>query len=511
MNKRTFIAFLVGGGLLAFAAVFARSYIDKKMGERFMISTLALKDKIKGGWAGQTIGCTYGGPTEFRYNGVMIDDTVNIPWREGYVKHWFDTFPGLYDDVYMDLTFVEVFDRLGLDAPIDSFANAYANAGYTLWHANQSGRYNILNGIMPPQSGHWLNNPHADDIDYQIEADYAGLMSPGMPNSASEISDKIGHIMNYGNGWYGGVYVGAMYSLAFVSDDVEHVVTEALKTIPEESQYYRCMADVIEWHKQYPEDWKKTWKLCQDKWNDEIGCPDGVFQPLNIDAVINSAYVIIGLLYGNGDFDKTMDISTRCGQDSDCNPATAAGILGTMLGYENIPKKWTDNLVEVQDIPFSYTDISLNRVYRMSYEQALQMIIKNGGKIKDEEIIIKCQTPKPVRFEESFSGMKPDRLMKFGKKITELEPLTLDCSGVVFKGYVKAPEESQDYVAEVAMYVDGELVETAKLPAAYEKRRNDLFWKYQLPDSAHVFRFEWLNPCEGVDINFGDILLYKNI
>ena len=68
----------------------------------------------------------------------------------------------------MDLTFVEVFDRLGLDAPADSFAMAFATAGYTLWHANQSARYNILQGIMPPQSGHWLNNPHADDIDYQI-------------------------------------------------------------------------------------------------------------------------------------------------------------------------------------------------------------------------------------------------------------------------------------------------------------------------------------------------------
>ena len=50
---------------------------------------------------------------------------------------------------------------------------------------------------MPPESGHWLHNPHADDIDYQIEADFAGLMTPGMPNAASEISDKIGHIMNY--------------------------------------------------------------------------------------------------------------------------------------------------------------------------------------------------------------------------------------------------------------------------------------------------------------------------
>lgn len=104
-----------------------------------------------------------------------------------------------------------------------------------------------------------MNNPHADDIDYQIEADFAGLMSPGMPNAASDISDKIGHIMCYGDGWYGGVYVGAMYSLAFVYNDIYTIVTEALKTIPEQSTFHQCISDVIRWYKEYPEDWHQTW------------------------------------------------------------------------------------------------------------------------------------------------------------------------------------------------------------------------------------------------------------
>lgn len=78
------------------------------------ISKEKLMDKIKGGWAGQTIGCTYGGPTEFRYNGTMIQDYVPIAWPDGYIKWWYENNPGLYDDVYMDLTFVDVFERLGL-------------------------------------------------------------------------------------------------------------------------------------------------------------------------------------------------------------------------------------------------------------------------------------------------------------------------------------------------------------------------------------------------------------
>ena len=195
-----------------------------------------LLDKIKGGWAGQTIGCAYGGPTEFCYRGVMIPDDVEIAYPEHHLRWFFDNAPSLFDDVYMDLTFVDVFSRLGLDAPADSFANAFAYAKYPLWHANQQGRYNVMHGLMPPASGHWKNNPHADCIDYQIESDYAGLMSPGMPNAASDISDKIGHIMNYGDGWYGGVFIGAMYALAFVESDVETIVTKALQTVPKGSE-----------------------------------------------------------------------------------------------------------------------------------------------------------------------------------------------------------------------------------------------------------------------------------
>ena len=181
----------------------------------------------------------------------------------------------------MDLTFVEVFQKEGLDAPVESFANAFAKAPYPLWHANRQGRYNILNGIMPPASGHWLNNPHADDIDFQIEADYAGLMAPGMVNAATDFTDAIGHMMTYGDGWYGGGYVAAMYALAFVSDDVGFVVAEALKAIPEQSKYYRAMADIIRWHKRYPGNWEITWGLFNRKYGYDIGCPDGVDAPLN--------------------------------------------------------------------------------------------------------------------------------------------------------------------------------------------------------------------------------------
>ena len=491
-----------------------QSPFEKKQSlpETVTISSEMLMDKIKGGWAGQTIGCTYGGPTEFKYNGTMIQDYIPIDWSDGCIKWWYENVPGLYDDVYMDLTFVDVFDRLGLDAPIDSFALAFAKAQYPLWHANQAARYNILQGIRPPESGHWLNNPHADDIDYQIEADFAGLMSPGMPNSASAISDKVGHIFTYGDGWYGGVYVGALYSMAFVTDDVLVTVEEALNTIPEQSDFYKCIKDVIDWYHKYPDDWKQTWFECQRKWSSEVGCPDGVFLPFDIDAKLNSAYVTIGLLYGKKDFYQTIDIAARCGQDSDCNAATAAGVLGVLLGYENIPEMWKESLYAVEELPFAYTDVSLNRLYKLSLGHAIKAIEAGGGVVNGDQITIKIQQPVAVNYEKAFEGHYPVEKKNINILLQQASQFSFDGNGFVLKGYVKCDDE--DYVANVEMYIDGELVETANLPVAkassIDDRRVDLFHKYQLEDMEHTVVLEWKNPNKNAQIYLGEVLVYAS-
>lgn len=469
------------------------------------MSKTSLFDKIKGGWAGQTIGVCKGGPTEFQYNGTMIQDYIPLQWNDKSIEWYYDNFPGLFDDVYMDVTFVKVFDKLGLDAPVDSFAVAFANADYLLWHANQAARFNILNGIMPPASGHWRNNPHADDIDYQIEADYAGLMSPAMPNAASEVSDMIGHIMNYGDGWYGGVYVAAMYSLAFVSQDINWIVTEALKTIPAESNFYKCINTAIEAHKKYPNDWKQAWLEIERDWSSDLYCPDGVFVPFNIDASVNAAYVVIGLLYGEGNFNRTMEIATRCGQDSDCNPATAAGVLGTMYGYEAIPSIYKQALAPVEQRELAHTGLSLNQVYDMSYQQALQMIIRHKGVVTGNDVIIKYQKPHAVRFEKSFGNLYPNKKEGINKSITDIEEYVFEGVGIVVKGGVEGPH---DYVAQIDIFIDGILAESSKMPAAYNIRKHELFWKYDLNPGNHTLSFKWANPVPNAKVHVGDAIWY---
>jgi len=496
--------------ILAFLLMFAASAQTNNEKKMITIAKQKLQDKIKGGWAGQTIGVTFGGPYEFKYNGTFIQDYQPLVWDNDYIRKTMIEFPGLYDDLYMDITFVDIFERLGLDAPVDSFANAFANAGYKLWHANQAARYNILNGLKAPQTGHWINNPHADDIDYQIESDYAGLMSPGMPNTASDISDKIGHIMNYGDGWYGGVYLGAMYSLAFISDDITYVVNEALKTIPQQSNYYKCIADVIKWHKQYPKDWHQTWFELQKKWSSDLTCPKGVFLPFNIDATINSAYVVMGLLYGNGDFTKTLEISTRAGQDADCNPSSAGGILGTMLGYDKIPAYWRDGLKRAEDIDFKYTTISLNKVYNIGMKHALQIIQRNGGSVSTDNVTIAVQQPKAVRFEKSFPDMYPTSKHDVVATGNEYS-FEFEGTGFIFAGEPKAKNaKSLEYVYNTEVYVDGQMIESPKLPTSFTTRRLEMTWKYPMQKGKHKVVVKVLNPDSRYEIRNLEYIVFSD-
>ena len=475
------------------------------------LSKDALFDKVKGAWAGQVIGCTYGGPTEFRYLSTMIPDSIVMPWGPGEIKKWYDGGGGLYDDVYVDLTFVETFERYGLDAPADSFATAFLAKEYPLCHANQMARYNLLHGLTPPASGHWKNNPHANCLDFQIEADFAGIMAPGMVNSATEICDRVGHIMAYGDGWYGGVYVGAMYSLAFVSDDIQFIVTEALKTIPEESGFYKCIADVIEWYKMYPDDWKRTWFEIQKHHAEEIGCPDGVFHPLDIDAKINAAYIVLGLLYGNGDFTKTMEISTRAGQDSDCNPSSAGGILGTMIGYDAIPEYWMKGLRGAEGKNFKYTLLCLDQIYTISNKHALEMIRRNGGKVEKENVTIAVQRPETVRLEQSFTDMYPTAKVELSKHDIDILTFEFEGTGFVLRGEaIRRDMNRPDAVLKVNLYLDGELVEkAAAFPTYFHDRRLDIFWKYQLPEGKHQVKVEVIKDGANALLKSWDYIVYS--
>jgi hypothetical protein len=371
-------------------------------------------DKMKAGWVGQMAGVGWGGPTEFHYKGTIMP-AENMPqWQPEMINQF------KQDDIYVDMTFLRTLEQYGLKCSIRQAGIDFANSGYPLWHANRNGRDNLRKGIAPPDSGHPRFNKHADDIDYQIEADYSGLIAPGLPNVAIKLGEKFGRLMNYGDGVYGGQFVGAMYAEAFFENDMEKIVLAGLKAIPQKSQYAECIRDVLAWYKQNPDDWEKTWQLINEKYHlnpdyRRFSCDKGEF---NIDAKINGAYIVMGLLYGRGDPDRTIIISTRCGQDSDCNPSNSGGVLFTTIGFKNLPDKFKSALNP--EGKFSHTPYNFPTLVNVCQQLVRKAVKRAGGRVKknkdgQEVFVIPVRKPRPSKLQQCWEP-RPIANSKFNKK-----------------------------------------------------------------------------------------------
>jgi hypothetical protein len=348
------------------------------------LNQVELLDKIRGGWVGKSYGVAFGGPTEFKSQGKIIEGPLELD-PEGLRR-----LPG-QDDMYVNMALLKAVTYNGLDATAADFAKEFAHGGFLLWHANGQGRQNLLEGIPPEISGHPFYNPHADDIDFQIECDFIGMFCPGLPQAALEICDRAGHLMNWGDGVYGGYFVTAMYAAAFIENDIHKIVDMGLQALPKESGYAAIIKDVIQWYKENPTDWVATWQKIEDKYNDDM-CPWGVERKFNIQASLNGGYIAVGLLYGNGDLIKTVDISTRCGQDSDCNPANAGGVVGVMHGFKNLPDKLKTDMEAHMDKDFEFTQFSIESGSEECLRIALENIKRNGGEVGEKTVSINVQS-----------------------------------------------------------------------------------------------------------------------
>jgi len=376
---------------LALASTLSVPSCVSDRGTQQVMPLATLEDKIRGGWAGQIIGVSFGAPTEFHYLGEIAPEDALPTWHPEMVENAIDQ-----DDLYVDMTFAAVLDEKGLDATTDDFGDMFREAQYHLWHANLASRRALKRGVPATLSGTPKYNAHANDIDFQIEADFIGLMSPGLPQASNNVCLQAGRVMNYGDGILGGVFMSGMYAAAFFEKDPRKIVEAGLATLPPESPYARLISDVLQWSQQHPDDWTEVWHLIQEKWDGGEPCPAGALSPFNIDAKINGAYVTLGLLYGGGDFYRTMAIATRAGQDSDCNPASAAGILGVVLGYDGIPDEFKAGIGGIADQTFSYTHYTFNTIVSSTLRRAIALIERNGGRVEGDSVIVRTQSPTPV-------------------------------------------------------------------------------------------------------------------
>lgn len=378
-------------------------------GER-RISVEEYRDKMKAGWLGQMIGVGWGLPTEFHYRWEIIPEDKTPVWEPEMINQYVN------DDLYVEMSFIKSLETYGVDVSSRQAGIDFANSQFGVVHANFYGRDALRSGIAPPDCGHpqfnrsGVNDIHSDDIDYQIESDYSGLIAPGMPNVPIELGETFGVLMNYGDGVYAGQFMGAMIAEAFFETDMEKLIVAGLKAIPVGSQYHECISDVLKWYKANPDDWQKTWQLLDDKYGKAADNYHRVHCDLiGIDVKINGAYAVMGLLYGKGDIAETCKISMRCGLDSDCNPSSAVGILATSLGTAGIKEYTTALDMEAR---YATTEYTLDKLLKVCEKLAREFVVDQGGKIeKDasgkEWFIISAKKVVPSKLVHSYDPEPP--------------------------------------------------------------------------------------------------------
>ena len=496
------------------------------------ISLADLKDKIEGGWAGQMIGVAYGYPTEFYFNEVIIPEDKLPEWNDETIANALDQ-----DDLYVDMTFAKVLDDKGLDATTDDFGAMFKNAEYRLWHANLAARRALKRGVPASLAGTPAHNAHANDIDFQIEADFVGLMAPGLPQAANDLCLRAGRVMNYGDGIYGGMFVSGMYAAAYFDDDPRRVVEAGLACMPPNSPYALLIKDVLEWSAQHPEDWMQVWRMIEEKWNKREPCPNGAQHPFNIDAKLNGGYIALGLLYGGGDFEKTLLVTTRAGQDSDCNPSNACGILGVMRGYRSIPEKWTRGIPAIADQKFNFTDFTFRTIVESTRNRAVALAEKHGGRLDGEDLIVKTQQPVPPALEVwDDYGSPAERIPIVDERWKwkgSWEPQTVaDRRGTEWVGRFSSQKGSEATVdfegtgailtgpylptgGKADVYLDGELHKTVDtFPDESNRKYGEAVWHaFGLRNGRHTIRVVVLGEpypgSQGSDITLEDLIVFR--
>lgn len=300
------------------------------------LSVDVIKDKISGSLAGILIGVGWGLPTEWKARNQILHDTLVPVWTDNMINQFRD------DDAYLDIPWLDARHYHGV-TPTWAQLEEHFSKFDVPWRygSNQKAAANIAAGIHAPECGFYLNKipgPNGqsevyEDLDYQIGSDMSGILCPGMPNAAADIAWKDGHVMEHGNGVYGGVFQAIAISSAYLTNDPVKIIESVLTALPDGTRYKAAINYLLTYYKNTNStNWRQAHAyMLTYLTTEKIG---------GIDAVREGVWISVGLLYGKGDFEQTIRIAMQCGDDSDCNASNAGGIVGAMIGYKAIPAKF---------------------------------------------------------------------------------------------------------------------------------------------------------------------------
>jgi ADP-ribosylglycohydrolase len=264
------------------------------------------KNKMLGCWLGKNIGGTLGMPFEWKrqinhvsfYSQTLLDGPV------------------ANDDLDLQLVWLLALEKYGY------MVNSRVLAGFWLdyiipnWVEYGICKTNLRLGLLTPLSG-WYGNTYKDSCGAFIRSEIWACIAPGYPAIAAKYAYEDAQVDHADEGIYAEIFCAVIESAAFVESDSFLLIKVGLSAIPENCETAKGIRTVLRAYEQ-GFNWQTAREIVlrdvRSKPDNYIGEEQVTFT--GYDAPINIAFIIIGWLYGNGDFGKSLSITVNCGDNT---------------------------------------------------------------------------------------------------------------------------------------------------------------------------------------------------
>ena len=317
-------------------------------------------EKVHGGWLGEVVGSALGMSVQRMHKRDLklfltelgqwpLTDYIKTlrpelnPDREAWytTDHWGPAGFGPDDDSLFQVANLLLIEEKGPEITSQDIADKWL-ASFSVFEAANCGRAvrvaerRLKEGMRPPGSG---QHEAGEFMGGQMKGELWGFLLPGNPQAAAEYGRMDAEVAFHTAGVHGEMFMAALTAEAFFESDPAKLLEAGLSVIPAESDYARCIRDVMQWHEQWPDDWEAAHEQIDVKWAPEGDKNRRVFP--------NNAVNALALLYGEGDFSKTIGISVMAGWDTDTNAGDVGPVMGVIHGAGGIAEKWTNPIANI--------------------------------------------------------------------------------------------------------------------------------------------------------------------
>lgn len=379
------------------------------------------EDKVRASFLGQLAGNFYGLGYEFKFIDQPGPDAMPYGFRPEILARLREVNGAFSDDdTDIEYMYLLAMERHGIEPTYAQLAAAWKHhVRERVWVANRAALTLMRAGHFPPHTGRRGYNGQWFQIDPQLVNELWAVTAPGMIRYATAKSDWAARITSDSFGVEPTVFYAAMYSAAFFERDIAKLVDAGLAAMPPGSRFAEAVRYTQELVQRHPHDWRAARAALAARYHGQFDYNAGAW-PV-VDAVLNGACGIMALLYGDGDFQRTLDLCCALGFDADNQAATMCGLLGIVHGTKGLPPallapladaSWTqpynDRYVNVSrhDLP----DASIADLARRFARQGERVVLAHGGQRIAVDGIDTLEIPADAVFTPPFEFNAPPPL-----------------------------------------------------------------------------------------------------